>query len=240
MKFKTVLLIVLFMILSACAAEPETVIETVVHESTVEIPQTVEVTRKVEVTVEVTRLVEVTHEVPVDVTRIVEVVITATPEPTHEPTPEPTATSTPVPVIDALPAPDISQVTSQATAPGVTGALLLASRNLRDSINSFRDGFAGGNCEEVVRNHDLILASPGFDVSGTPSEVQWSYGHYQVAVELAKDAALGIAQGCRDALANQTNFSITHLNSLDIQRKLSRALEELHPAIEILESLVGE
>ena len=74
MKGKLFLLIALVLFLGACTAEPETIIETVVHEATVEVLQTVEV----EVTVEVTRQVEVTKEVPVEVTRIVEVEITST------------------------------------------------------------------------------------------------------------------------------------------------------------------
>ena len=55
MKYKITLPIIsLVLVLSACAAEPATIIETVIHEVTVEVPQTVEVTREVEVPVEVT------------------------------------------------------------------------------------------------------------------------------------------------------------------------------------------
>jgi hypothetical protein len=233
-KGKSILFLVLLMALGACTAEPETIIETVVQEATVEVLQTVEVevTRQLEVTVEVTRQVEVVKEVPVEVTRIVEVVVTATPEPTPTPTP----TNTPAPVQSAqagatsAPAPSAS---------GVADQLLQASYTLRDSINGFRDGFAAGNCYEIVRHQDVFLASPSFDVSGAASEVQWAYGHYQDALALAKDAALGIGQGCRDAIETQTSFSITGLNYQDIRGKLDRALNALNPAIDVLESLPG-
>lgn len=233
MKGKFILFVALLLALSACAAEPETIVETVIQEATVEVLRTVEVevTRQVEVTVEVTRQVEVTKEVPVEATRIVEVVVTATPEPT--PTPEPTAT--PEPVQATQPAAD--SAADPPPASGVAASLLQASYVLRDSINGFRDGFAAGNCFEIVKHQDVFLASPGFDVSGTSSEVQWAYGHYQAALELAKDAALGIGQGCRDAIATQTSFSITGLNATDIRGKLDRALEALNPGIEALESL---
>jgi hypothetical protein len=121
----------------------------------------------------------------------------------------------------------------------VAERLLQASYALRDSINGFRDGLAAGDCYEVVRHQDVFLASPSFDVSGVASEVQWAYGHYQEALALAKDAALGIGQGCRDAIATQTGFSITGLNYQDIRGKLDRALEALNPGIDALESLAG-
>jgi hypothetical protein len=227
--------------LSACATEPETIVETVIHEATVEVLQTVEVTRQVEVPVEVTRLIDVTKEVQVEVTRIVEVVITATPEPTPEPTQEPTPTNTLVsveaaqpaatPVADALPSP----------ASDVASSLLQASRSLREHIYSFRDnGLGSGDCYVIVENQDNFLAAPSFDVSGASSEVQSAYGHYLSALDLAKDAALGIGQGCRDAITNQKGFSITGLNYNDMRGKLDRALEELAPAIEVLESLPVE
>ena len=234
MKIRTSFLSLALLFLSACAAEPETVIQTVVHEATVEIPQTVEVTRQVEVTQEVTRLVEVevevTNEIPVEVTRLVEVVVTATPEPTATPTPEPPATNTPEPVVvDTTPAPPS----------GTAGSLLQASNTLLTAIVAFRDGLGGGNCHEVVRTQDIFLTSPSFDVAGTPDEVQWSYGHYQSALALALDGALGIGDGCRNALETGQPFSITHLNYRDIMGKLDRAEQELRPAINILESLIG-
>ena len=46
-----------------------------------------------------------------------------------------------------------------------------------------------------------------------------------------------IGQGCREAIANQTSFSITQMNYLDIAGKLDRGLQTLNPAIEVLESL---
>ena len=234
MKGKLILFVALLLALGACAAEPETIVETVIQETTVEVLQTVEVevTRQVEVTVEVTRQVEVTKEVLVEVTKIVEVVVTATPEPT--PTPEPT--STPAPAQAAQPA---APAADPPPPSGVTGGLLQASYTLRDSINGFRDGLAAGDCHEVVGHQDVFLVSPSFDVSGSSSEVQWAYGHYQTALELAKDAALGISQGCRDAIANQSRFSITGLNYQDITGKLERALAELNPGIDVLESLSG-
>jgi hypothetical protein len=237
-KGKLILFVVLLLALGACTAEPETIVETVIQEATVEVYQTVEVevTRQVEVPVEVTRQVEVTKEVPVEVTRIVEVVVTATPEPTPTPTP----TNTPAPTQDA----PVAQAAEAAEAPAAeppasdaASGLLQASYTLRSSINGFRDGLAAGNCYEVVKHQDVFLASPSFDVAGTPSDVQWAYGHYQEALALAKDAALGIGQGCRDAIATQTRFSITGLNYQDIRRKLDRALEALNPGIETLESL---
>lgn len=238
MKGKLILFVALLLVLGACAAEPETIVETVIQEATVEVLQTVEVevTRQVEVTTEVTRqvevMVEVTKEVPVEVTRIVEVVVTATPEPS--PTPTPTNTPAPIQEAQAVDAPE-----AEPPATDVAGRLLLASYTLRDSINGFRDGFAAGNCYDIVNHQDVFLASPSFDVAGTPDEVQWAYGHYQEALALAKDAALGIGQGCRDAIATQTRFSITGLNYQDIRGKLDRALEALNPAIDILESLPG-
>lgn len=234
MKGRLILFVALLLILGACTAEPETIVETVVQEATVEVFQTVEVevTRQVEVTVEVTRQVEVTKEVPLEVTRIVEVVVTATPEPSPTPTP----TNTPAQTQVAQPA---EAEASVPPASGVAGQLLQASYTLRDSINGFRDGLAAGNCYEVVKHQDVFLASPGFDVAATPSEVQWAYGHYQEALALAKDAALGIGQGCRQAIETQTRFSITGLNYQDIRRKLDRALAALNPGIDILESLTS-
>ncbi len=220
---------ILLLFAVSCSAEPEVVVESVFVEETVEVPVTVEVTRQVEMTVEVTRHVEVTREVPVEVTRIEEVVITATPSST----PEPTATHTPTPVPTTLPPAD----TVPAAPFGVAGRLLQASLDLRVSIIGFRDGLGGGNCEEVVRHHDYLLAAPSFDVSGASAEVQWAYSQYQVSLEFALDAALGIGQGCREALANQTSFSITQLNYKDIAGKLDRGLQTLNPAIEFLESL---
>ena len=234
MKGKLILFVALLLALGACTAEPETIVVTVIQETTVEVRQTVEVevTRQVEVTVEVTRQVEVTKEVPVEVTKIVEMVVTATPEPT--PTPEPTSTPAPVQATQPAAAP-----AAAPPASGVTGGLLQASYALRDSINGFRDGFAAGNCYDLVNHQDIFLNSPGFDVSGAASEVQWAYGQYQAALDLAKDAALGIGQGCREAIATQTNFSITGLNAGDIRGKLDRAMNALNPAIETMESLSG-
>lgn len=117
--------------------------------------------------------------------------------------------------------------------------LLQASYTLRDSINGFRDGFAAGNCYEVVNHQDRFPASPSFDVSSSAPEVQSAYASYQASLELAKDAALGIGQGCRDAIATQTSFSITGLNYQDIRGKLDRALNELNPGIEALELFLG-
>lgn len=234
MKRKLMLLAALLFILSACGAEPETIVETVVHEATVEVLQTVEVevTRQVEVTVEVTRQVEVTKEVPVEVTRIVEVLVTPTPEPS--PTPMPTDAPVPTQVAQAAEAPE-----AVPPASDVAGQLLQASYVLHASINGFRDGLAAGNCYEVVKHQDVFFASPDFDTTGTADEVQWAYGHYQEALALAKDAALGIGQGCRDAIATQTRFSITGLNYSDIRGKLDRALKALDPGIVTLESLSG-
>lgn len=235
MRGKLVLFVVLSLALGACAAEPETIVETVIQEATVEVLQTVEVevTRQVEVSVEVTRQVEVTKEVPVEVTRIVEVVVTATPEPSPTPTP----TNTPAPAQAAQAAEIAEAPTVEPPASDVTTLLLQASYTLRSSIDGFRDGLAAGNCHEVVKHQDVFLASPSFDVAGTPLDVQWAYGHYQEALALAKDAALGISQGCRDAIATQTRFSITGLNYQDIRGKLERALEALNPGITTLESL---
>lgn len=233
MKGKSILLIIAIVLaLNACTAEPETIVETVVQEATIEVLQTVEVTRQVEVTVEVTRQVEVTKEVPVEVTRLVEVVITATPEPTPEPTPtntlvaveadQPAAT----PVAEASPSPESD----------VTVLLLQASLALQEHIYNFRDhGMATGNCEVVVENQDNFLAAPSFDVSRASDEVKWAYDHYQAALELAKDAALGISEGCRNAIANQTSFSITGFNYNDIRGKLDRALEEVKLGIDFLQ-----
>ncbi|UCG23818.1 MAG: hypothetical protein JSW55_17040 [Chloroflexota bacterium] len=234
MKYKTVLFIALLLALGACTAEPQTIVETVVQEATVEVLQTVEVevTRQVEVIVEVTRLVEVTKEVPVEVTKIVEVVITATPEPTPTNTPAPTQAAEEA----AAPAAD----SESAPPTDVAGRLLQASYTLRDSINGFRDGFSAGNCYEVVNHQDVFLASPSFDVTGSASEVQMAYGQYQAALEFAKDAALGIGQGCRDAIASQSRFSITGLNYNDILGKLDRALNAVNPGIEALEGLSEE
>ena len=241
MKGKLILLAVLLLALGACTAEPETIVETVIQEATVEVPQTVEVevTRQVEVTVEVTREVEVevTKEVPVEVTRIVEVMVTATPEPTSEPTP----TNTPEPIQATEPATEPAAAPAAEPSPepasDLVSSLLQASYTLRDSINGFRDGLAGGNCHEVVKHQDVFLASPRFDVSAAPSEVQWAYGHYLASLDLAKDAALGIGDGCRNAIETQTRFTITGLNYQDIRSKLERAMSELNDAVNILESL---
>lgn len=233
MKGKNILLIVaLVLALCACAAEPEPIIETVVHEATVEVLQTVEVTRQVEVTVEVIRQVEVTKEVPVEVTRIVEVEITATPEPTPEPTP----TNTPAAVVLSQPVATSVAEASPSPESDVTILLLQASLALQEHIYNFRDhGMATGNCDVVVENQDNFLAAPSFDVSGASDEVKWAYSHYLAALELAKDAALGISEGCREAIANQTSFSITGFNYNDIQGKLDRALEEVKLGIGFLE-----
>lgn len=233
MKGKSILIIVAIVLaLSACAAEPETIIETVVQEATVEVLQTVEVTRQVEVTVEVTRQVEVTKEVPVEVTRLVEVVITATPESTQEPIP----TNTLVSEVAAQPAITPAPEASPTPESDVTVLLLQASKSLQEHIYNFRDhGMATGNCDVVVENQDNFLAAPSFDVSGASDEVRWAYDHYLAALELAKDAALGISEGCRNAIATQTSFSITGFNYNDIQGKLDRAIEEVKLGIDLLE-----
>jgi hypothetical protein len=233
MKGKSILLIIAIVLaLSACAGEPETIIETVVHEATVEVLQTVEVTRQVEVIVEVTRQVEVIKEVPLEVTRLVEVVITATPEPTQEPTP----TNTPVSEVAAQPAMPPAPEASPSPKTDVAVLLLQASLALQEHIYNFRDhGMATGNCDVVVENQDNFLAAPSFDVSGTSDEVRWAYDHYQTALELAKDAALGISEGCRNAIETQTSFSITGFNYNDIRGKLDRAIEEVKLGIDLLQ-----
>ena len=238
MKGKNILLIVILVLASsACAAEPETIIETVIHEATIEVLQTVEVTRQVEVPVDVTRQVEVTKEVPVEVTRIVEIVITATPQPTPEPTPEPAPTNTPAVVEAAQPAAEALPPPSS----DVTVLLLQASRALHEQMLNFRDhGMGAGNCYVIVENQDNFLAAPTFDLSGASPEARTAYNHYLSAVELAKDAALGISQGCRDAIANQSSFQITGLNYNDIRDKLERGLAELDQGINILEPLSAE
>ena len=242
MKDKTSLLIIaLILVLSACAAEPETIIETVIHEVTVEVPQTVEVTREVEVPVEVTRQVEVTKEVAVEATRVVEVVITATQEPTLEPTLEPTPTNTPAPVEAAQTAATTATDALPPPPSDLAGRLLLASLTSREHISSFGErGLEPGDCNVIVRNQDNFLAAPSFDVSGASPEVPGAHGQYLAALDLAKDAALGIGQGCREAIANQSGFTITMLNYNDISGKLERALAALDSGIDLLESLSGE
>jgi hypothetical protein len=236
MKRKSIFLIgVILLTLSACQGEPETIIETVVHEVTVEVPQTVEVTRQVEVEVEVTRQVEVTEEVTVEVTRIVEVEVTATPSPTPEPTPEPTSIPTTAPAA-VVP-------TTEAGPPppsGVAASLLQASYDLRTQLYRFRDdGMNAGNCFVIVESDDYFNSRPGFDVSGSSNEVQTAYSFYQEGLAIAKDASLGISQGCRDAIASGDRFSITYGNLIDITGKASTAVGRLDTAIGILEPLVG-
>jgi hypothetical protein len=207
------LIVTLALALSACATEPETIVETVVQETTVEVPQTVEVTK------------------------IVEVEITSTPEPTPEPTPTNTLVASEADQPAAPPAVEASP----SSASDVTVLLLQASMALREHVTNFRDhGMATGNCNVVIENQDNFLAAPSFDVSGAPDEVQLAYGHYLAALELAKDAALGISQGCRDAIANQTKFTITGMNYNDIRGKLDRALEEVGLGIDFLEPLAEE
>ncbi len=108
-------------------------------------------------------------------------------------------------------------------------------------ISSFREqGLEPGDCNVIVRNQDNFLAAPSFDVSGASPEVQGAYGQYLAALDLAKDAALGIGQGCREAIANQSGFTITMLNYNDISGKLERALASLDNGINILESFSRE
>ncbi len=91
MKFRhLVLLIVLFIMLAACTAQPQTVeVTRIVNQ---ELPVTVEVTRVVEL--------QSTVEVPVEVTRLVEVVVTTTPAAME--TAVPTATRPPSPNTHAI------------------------------------------------------------------------------------------------------------------------------------------
>jgi hypothetical protein len=212
----------------ACSAEPETVIETVIHESTVEVPQTVEVTRQVEVTVEVTRQVEVTQEVEVEVTRIMEVVITAT----LEPTPEPTATNTPAPVVSKQP------VVTPAPEADIETRLLDAMISLRNKLQGFGgyiDAALRGSpfsCEEILARHDTILNTPTFDMSGASFDVQSDYGSFRAAVDLFANGTRDMIENCRQAINNQTSTTIP-----PIQWTLARS--EVDTAISTLNHPIG-
>lgn len=233
MKGKVIFLIcAVVLVLSACQAEPETIVETVVHEVTVAVPQTVEVTREVEVEVEVTRQVEVIQEATVEVTRIVEVEVMVTPSPA----PEPTATSTTSPAA-AVPNPPAGP----PPVTNVTASLLQASYDLRTQLYRFRDnGMSSADCNVIVESDDYFNSRPELDVSGSATDVQTAYNLYREALAIARDASLGISQGCRDAIANGTSFSITHLNYMDINGKASHAIRKLDSGIGILEPLVAE
>lgn len=167
----TLLIVCLLISLSvACAAEPERIIETVVHEATVQ----VEVTREVNVTVEVTRVVELTRlvveeitvEVPVEVTRLVEkeVIVTATPEPTAIPT--------------SLAAPAEAVTPAGVSPAGLEATLLISMQELAQDIASIERHYTlisfnrNVNCAEFTQNYDRALAAPEYNVPATSSEVQ--------------------------------------------------------------------
>lgn len=195
-------LLILIFLVSACTAEPETIIQTVVHETTVEVPVTVEIeiTREVEmpVTVEVTHEVEVTREV----TRIVEQVVTVTPKPTPEPTAEAAAT----------PAPADTQVAAPAAAPApatdLADTLLETAYTVRGEMQSFGgqvDAGLNGSafyCDEAVYRYDFIGAAPTYDVSGSSPEVQTAYGQYRAGIDLFASGTWDLTNNCREFLDN--------------------------------------
>ncbi|MCB0033105.1 MAG: LysM peptidoglycan-binding domain-containing protein [Anaerolineales bacterium] len=124
-------LLTLFLLLAACAGEPEVVEVTRV------------VTQEQIVEVEVTRLAEVpvTVEVPVEVTRVVEVVVTASPMPTETAVPDevpteaptepaPTATATALPEGNAYTIALGDTLSSIATKTGSTVSEIMTANNL--------------------------------------------------------------------------------------------------------------
>jgi hypothetical protein len=224
----SLILIVLLAFVTACTAEPETVVQTVVSEVTVEI----EITRVVEVTSEVTREVEITREVPVEVTRIVEVerVITATPKPTPEPTATPEPTNTPQPV----------QAAAQPTAvPQDVGTELIDTmftlRGFMQSYGGMIDSAVRGDsfsCWDAVNLYDTIVAAPTFNVSGSNLEVQSAYGSYRASVDVFADGVWDLANNCRELLSSPENSTTIPA----IQWTLAR--DKIDEAIHILSLVI--
>ena len=229
-----VLFVFLFLVVS-CSAEPETVIETVVHEATVE----VEVTRLIEKEVEVTREVEITREVevPVEVTRIVEIesVVTATPEPTVEPTPEPTVTAT----VAAAEAPDQLPATPKPVQ-DMAAALLVQMTTTRGHMLSFGgqiDSALGGGpfyCVDSVNLYDAVVSAPTMDVSAASPEVQNAYGHYRASIDVFRDGAGDMAGNCREAISGNEGTTIGYHQWAMARQKVNEAIDVLSPGIKIL------
>ncbi len=155
----------LFLLLAACAGEPEVVEVTRV------------VTQEQIVEVEVTRLAElpVTVEVPVEVTRVVEVVVTASPMPTETavpdeaPTEVPTEAPTePAPTATALPEGNTYTIvlgdtlSSIATKTGSTVSEIMAANNLSN------DDFIAAGQELLIPGWDGTLPTA---VAAAPTSV---------------------------------------------------------------------
>ncbi len=225
-----ILFVLLFLVVS-CSAEPETVIETVVHEATV----VVKVTRLVEQEVEVTREVEITHEVevPVEVTRIVEIerVITATPEPTPEPTMTATVAATAAPAQPSTPEP----VQDLATT------FLEQMENTRRQMQSFGgqiDAALRGDpfsCLDSVYLYDAILSAPTMDVSSASAEVQNAYGRYRASIDIFRDGAKDMAGNCREVVDGTKQGTTIPFQQWGLARQqVDQAIGILSPAIQML------
>ena len=232
MKKSVCVLAMLLLVVTACASKPEAVFQTVVHESTVEVPVTVEVTRLVEVKVtrDVTREIEVVQEVQVDVevTRILEKLVTAT----ITPKPEPTITSTPAP----------NPVVQPTRQPEIASLLLQSMRLVRERMDRFEHMLMSTSlsCQEMVDLYDTVASAPTYDVSGNPFEVQNAYGLYRAGTDVFLDGTWDFADNCRNAIANQANTSIPPIHWDEAHTKLREAKPPIDSGIEILEHLVGE
>ncbi len=159
MKFRhLVLLIVLFIMLAACTAQPQTVeVTRIVNQ---ELPVTVEVTRVVEL--------QSTVEVPVEVTRLVEVVVTTTPAAmeTAVPTTAPTATPTPLPDGNLYTIAPGDTLSSIAEKTGTAVADIMAANNLTN------DSFIAAGQDLLIPGWDGVVASgdSGADTAPPPVE----------------------------------------------------------------------
>jgi hypothetical protein len=238
-KFSFFLILFLLLVVS-CAGEPQTIVETVVHETTVEVEvtrlvdQEVEITREIEVTreVEVTREIIQEVEVPVEVTRIVEVemVVTATPEPTPEPTPKPATAAQPA--------------DTQPTAEPVQdiGTTLLAyMTTTRDYMHSFGGQIDAGlrgdpfNCFDSVYAYDAIVQAPTLDVSTAPPEVQTAYGHYRSSIDIFGSGAYDMAQNCRELVNGTKESAMIGYQQWSIARsQVNQAIDMITPGIQML------
>lgn len=245
------LLAILFsslLILSACSAEPETIIETVVVEYTREVPVTVEVTRRVESTIEVIQEIEVTRELPVEVTRLVEIVVTATPEPTPEPTLEPTAAlapdTGPSAAATSVPPQDIDltsilfdathQVTEQC------GVITDMFRNVctQGSFNS--SGTAPIQCSRLVENYEAIRDAPVFNVSEENQELLNVYSLYRAAVEASTERLAILYEECRTQHAGEAETTIHYGTGCDVSHDLVEACNLSRSAEGTLRQILGE
>ena len=257
MKMKVLLTLILFIVVTACTAEPETIVQTVVVESTVEVPVTVEVTtqvevtRQVEVTVETVREVEVTREVALEVTRLVETVVTATPIPTEEVAAQSPAAQSPA--ATAAPANAASQSEAPAPAPvgGVAASLLQSTQAAAENVGQITDhlnhacrtGMSSGlgklNCGELVRLSDAVVNAPTYNVSGSAQAVQEAYGQYRWAIDtFAASETLLLVGECRTSHAGEAETEISSTTGCSLGSQQREPRNALNTAVNTLQSFL--